>query len=306
MTDMPVNRTSSRDGWLIRLSLVCFFALIAIVYFLQSGDIFSTGNSSQFASPQMLVIPTIEPIQPDLDDVIIFPGESVTRRLDKGGIQNWTFDGTEGSFVDISLMPLASASEAERLVGDETLIAQVDAGFDPVLELFAPSGDLLLKSDKLGADQPEFLRGLELPETGEYTIWVTDETFEHGATYTLTFNPYFIKATHPQRIGVGEALRSELGVQQFQMWVFSAEANQQISITALPIRTHAEAFQPRIDLYSPTGDLLASFSGIERNITMPATGNYTIWVMDDGFNDEGEYMLSVQASGAKAEINRRP
>ncbi len=306
MAKAPSNRTTSRDGWLIRLSLVCFVALVAIVYLFQSGNLFNVGTGSQFASPQMLVVPTESAIEPDIDDVIIFDGESVRRRLDKGGIQNWTFNGAANSLVDITLMPNAVSPPVDSLTDDEGLPSQVDPGFNPVLELYTPSGDLLLKANDFGPDQPELLRGVELPEAGEYTVWVTDETYEHGATYTLTFTPYFIKATHPQRIGVGEALRSDLDKQQFQMWVFSAEAGQEISITALALRNHDENFQPHVDLYSPNGELLASFEGVERKIPMPDTGNYSAWVMDKSFANSGDYMLSIQASNAKEEINLRP
>lgn len=294
MSNLSIGNMKLTDGRIIRLSLVAFFGLIALVYFLQSGDIFSSSSNSKFETPQMAIIPTIAAFEPDVDDVIIFPGESVLRTLDAGGIHNWTFEGSAETLVDISLLPSA----------------ETDPNFDPVIELYAPSGGLLFKTDDLGANQPELMRGIMLPEAGEYTIWITDETFEHGSTYALTYTPYNIKATHPQRVGVGETMRGKLGLNEYQMWVFSGAEGSEVSITLLPIREHDEAFRPIAELYSPDGQLITRLDSAERvnvmrNISMPSSGNYTLWVMDDGSDQAGEYALSVQQMGGKAQINER-
>ena len=294
MANLSIGKKKFTDGQLIRLTLVGFFGLIALVYLLKSGDILSSRNSTKFEKPSMAVIPTVAAIEPDLDDVVIFQGESVQRKLDKGGIQNWTFNASAETIVDITVMPSA----------------EIDPNFDPVIELYAPSGDLLLKTDDLGPNQPELLRGLQLPESGEYTIWVTDKTFEHGATYTLTYTPYNIKATHPQRLGIGSMLRSQLAPNEFQMWVFTGEEQQKVSVTLLPIRERDADFRPIAQLYTPAGDLLATIDTVDglnvlRGIELPSSGNYTLWVMDDGNDNSGEYALSVQSLGSKAELNER-
>ena len=293
MSNISSPKIKWTDGRLIRLSLAIFFALILLVYALQSGDILRSGKNTRLETPNMLFVPTIQSISPELDDVIIFPGESVARKLDKGGIQNWTFDGVERTLVDISILAGADA----------------EPGFNPVIEIYAPDGNLLTKSDELGPDQPELLRGLELPSTGEYTIWVTDATFEHGGTYTMTFTPFNIKATHPQRIGVGETLRGILSPNNVHMWVFSAAEGQSVSITLLPIREWDETFRPIGELYSPDGQFVAKLDvgsadalNVMRNIPVDQTGNYTLWIMDAGYDDAGQYAVSVQAGIDKSTI----
>lgn len=294
MNNLTLGNMKLTDGRLIRLSLVAFFGLIGLVYILQSGDILSSSSSVKLERPDMAVIPTLEARTPDLDDVVIFPGETLLRTLDAGGIQNWTFDGAADMLVDLTVMP----------------VNQVDPNFNPVIELYAPNGDLLLKADEFGQNEPELMRGIQLPESGEYTIWITDQTFEHGATYQLTYTPYNIKATHPQRIGVGETLRSTLGPSEFQMWVFSGAVDQSMSFTILPVREHEDEFRPIAELYTPQGVLLARADitdglNVLRNVTLPQDGNYTLWVMEDGSNHSGEYALSVQALGEKLTLNQR-
>ncbi len=294
MANFTIGNMKMTDGRLIRLSLVLFFGLVVLVYLWQAGDILSASSSTKFERPQMAVVPTVEAFEPDVDDVLIIQGDSARRTLDKGGIQNWTFSAAADTIVDLSVLTSAES----------------EPNFNPVIELYAPSGSLLLKSDELGPNQPELMRGVTLPEAGEYTVWITDATFEHGATYTLTYTPYYIKATHPQRIGIGQTLRSTLAPNEFQMWVFSGAAEQDMSFTLLPIREHDDDFRPIGELYTPEGNLLARLDitdgiNVLRNLTLPQTGNYTLWITDDGTDNSGEYALSVQQLGGKAEINER-
>jgi hypothetical protein len=281
------------DARLIRLSIVLFFGLVLFVYLLRSTDILNLSKTYQVRVPQFSVVPTLESIAPTSDDTIIFPGETVTRMLDQGGIQQWVFEAGGGEVVDISVAP----------------VGVYDEGLNIVVELYDPQGQPLLRVDEGGAGQPELLRGLTLPIVGEYTIWITDQTYTYGGNYKLNFVPYRVKATHPLRIGVGETLRDALTIGEYDYWVFSGEQGQAVSVTLLQIREREEGFAPQVQIYDPAGDLIAELPAATtdipttvRNLELPRTGTYTIWVMDDGYDTTGEYALSVQGIGGKADI----
>ena len=281
------------DARLIRLSIVLFFGLVLFVYLLRSTDILNPSRTYQIRVPQYSVVPTLEFVAPTADDTIIFPGETVTRQLDPGGIQQWTFDAGGGEVVDINVAPVGVFDEA----------------FDLVMELYDPQGQPLMRVDEAEAGQPELLRGLTLPAVGEYTIWITDETFTYGGNYALNFVPYRVKATHPQRVSVGETLRDSLASAEYDYWVFTGEQAQSISVTLLRIREGEDDFAPHFQLYGPDGVLLAARDSAStespstlRAFELPRTGTYTLWVMDDGFDNTGEYAISVQAIGGKEQI----
>lgn len=281
------------DARLIRLSIVLFFGLVMFVYLLRSTDILNLSKTYQVRVPQFSVVPTLESISPTSDDTIIFPGETVMRQLDAGGIQQWVFEAGGGEVVDINVAPAGV----------------FDEGFDLVVELYDPQGQPMLKMDEGEAGQPELLRGLTLPIMGEYTIWITDKTYTYGGNYTLNYVPYRVKATHPLRIGVGETLRDSLAINEYDYWVFSGEEGQEVSVTLLQIREREDAFAPRSQIYDPSGEMIAELPAATtdlpatvRNLALPRTGTYTIWIMDEGFDNTGEYALSVQGIGGKEDI----
>lgn len=278
------------DARLIRLSIVLFFGLVMFVYLLRSTDILNLSKTYQIRLPQFSVVPTLEFVAPAPDDTIIFPGETVTRQLDQGGIQQWVFEAGGGEVVDINVAP----------------VGEFDEMFNLVVELYDPQGQPLMRVDEGDVGDPELLRGLTLPIYGEYTVWITDQTYTYGGNYTLNFVPYRVKATHPQRIGVGETLRDSLTSAEYDYWVFSGEQGQSVSVTLLQIREREDGFAPHAEIYDPSGKLIAEVPAAMtdtpatiRNLELPRTGTYTVWITDEGFDNTGEYAISVQANGGK-------
>ncbi len=288
-----IRKIEWTDARLIRLSIVLFFGLVLFVYLLRSTDILNLSKTYQVRVPQFSVVPTLEYVAPASDDTIIFPGETVTRQLEPGGIQQWVFEAGGGEVVDISVAP----------------VGVFDEGFDVVVELYDPQGQPLMRVDETDAGEPELLRGLTLPIVGEYTLWVTDETYTYGGNYTLNYVPYRVKATHPLRIGVGETLRDSLAPSEYDYWVFSGEEGQSVSVTLLQIREREDGFVLQAQIYDPAGELIAETPmattdtpATIRNLELPRTGTYTVWITEDGFDNTGEYAISVQGIGGKEDI----
>lgn len=278
------------DGRLIRFALVVFVGLIGSAYVVQQSDVIRLSNLWRYHPPSLAIVPTPELVNPALDDNIIFAGERVTRNIVGGAFQNWTFDAEPGQLVDFSVMPFGA----------------YDASFDLIFELFDPSGNKILTVNENGSGQPEFLRGYRLDEQGTYSIWIADATFSHSGAYILAYLPYRYKATHPMRLGIGTALQNHLEAGQFDMWVFSANADSSISLTLTPYQEFNSGFTPRVELYDPQGNQIAAFTApaagasiIARDVRLNELGDYTVWVSELGFDHAGGYAMSVQESGSK-------
>lgn len=93
-------------------------------------------------------------------------GEPQTAVLAASEKHTWTFS-SEPAFIDVVLEN-----------GDD---------LDGILELFAPDGTLIINSDTGTTGVVEQLIGVELTESGDYTIRVSD-FFADGGEYTLTVN----------------------------------------------------------------------------------------------------------------------
>lgn len=281
------------DGRLIRLGLVALVALVLFAAILSNNRGIFSGRTAHFVQPRVVVVPTLEAVVPDLDDTIIFPGETVMRDLPAGGIQIWTFSAGTDTPIDLTARPDGDS-------GDR---------FDILLELYGPDGLPLLRVNDNGVGAPELVRGFTLPAAGEYTVWVSDPSYSAGGPYALTVLPQRLKSTYPLRIGLGQTLRDTLRAGEYKFWVFAAGETQRLSITLLPLPESDAAFAPRFALYGPDGTRIADSAAatadqplVMRDIALPVYGDYTIWVTDDGFDAGGDFALSIQALGVKDEM----
>ena len=281
------------DGRLIRFALVVFVGLVGAAYVVRQSDVIRLSNLWRYHPPSLAIVATPQLIDPALDDNIIFAGERVTRNIVAGAYQNWTYDGVPGQIIDFTVVPHGA----------------YDASFDLVFELFDPAGNKLITVNENGSGQPEFLRGYEITEVGTYSIWIADASFNHSGAYILSVLPYRYKATNPMRMGLGTAIQNRLEVGHVNMWVFSANADSAASLTLTPIREFDSSFTAEIELYDPTGALISTFTApapgesiIARSVELSESGDYTIWVSEQGFDHAGEYALSVQQSGEKVDF----
>ena len=117
--------------------------------------------------------PTTEPEQPDedqedttapIDKGRIALGETKTAELAAEEIHAWTFDGGPAT-INIAVDP--------------------DTDMDAVLELYAPNGTLMANLDSAFAGGVEEMRGVEIPDDGQYFIVVRD-FFNDGGHYQIS------------------------------------------------------------------------------------------------------------------------
>ncbi|MEW6566629.1 MAG: pre-peptidase C-terminal domain-containing protein [Chloroflexota bacterium] len=93
----------------------------------------------------------------------IAPGQTVSGTLALVSGDEWTFSGTSGQVVTISMY----------------------ADFDTYLELYGPDGSLLTEDDDSGEGTQSRIADFTLPQTGTYTIVARSLFHETGLDYTL-------------------------------------------------------------------------------------------------------------------------
>lgn len=117
--------------------------------------------------------PTTAPEQPDedredtntpIDKGRIALGETKTAELAADEVHAWTFDGGPAT-INIAVDP--------------------DTDMDAVLELYAPNGTLMANLDSAFAGGVEEMRGVEIPDDGQYFIVVRD-FFNDGGHYQIS------------------------------------------------------------------------------------------------------------------------
>jgi hypothetical protein len=157
------------------------------------------------------------------------------------------------------------------------------------LKLYAPNGALIASpSGEWGTELTKIL-----PATGSYTLLVGDDNGDDTGTYDLylqrTRNP-----AYPVLIHYGDYITGTIAHPAVYR---TYTLNGTFGDTAyFRLNTSWHGYG-QLKLYAPNGALIASPSGewgTELTKILPATGNYTLLVGDNGGDDTGTYNLFLQ------------
>lgn len=205
-------------------------------------------------------------------------GQTVNEDLNSSVGDRWTFEGTNGDLISITLN---------------------STDFDPFLELIGIDGEVLTSDDDSGNGLNARISRFALPSTGTYSIVARGfSDTERGAyTLSLTLMDNFVTG----EISYNEVMSGNLrdGVGEF--WAFEAEEGDTVTISI-----SSDEFDTYVELLSPTGAQLANnddISADNRNsrldrVQLPVDGTYLIVV--HGYLDtaRGEYTLSITSPNA--------
>ena len=212
-------------------------------------------------------------------------GGTHTGEIKKGDLDVWTFTATAGDRIGVHIGETTDASD-----------------FRPWIRLWAPNGVIL--ASQSGTDAAA-IDGVAAPVTGTYLVLVAsfDSGFDGAGTYRLTM----VHTPGPITVSAGDdggpltngALHTGTITQgDLDVWTFTATAGDRIGINIGQV-TETDDFRPWIRLWSPTGAILASTSGLDAavidGIAAPVTGTYLVLVasFDSGFDGEGTYRLTM-------------
>lgn len=212
----------------------------------------------------------------------LMDGADVTRLLNQGGRDLWTFRSEGSQFATFRLHP-------------------EDPNLDLSLQLFNPAGQTIADIDNGYAGDTEIVADVFLNDPGVYIAAVNNFSSLVGRyqlQFALTTEPQFGEGG---TIHFGESVQSRLQAGKQHIWTFSGTVNQLVSVVLTP---GSETFDAILDLYGPDGQRLVAldegFSGdaeVIAGFPLPVTGEFSIMVRNFAEGGDGTYALALDEGG---------
>ena len=187
---------------------------------------------------------------------------------------------------------------------------QASTSFDPRWDLFSPSGTLITSCVAQTACQSP-----PLPTNGTYTIKVFEFFQDATGPYALSLGAVTptLNGTPncSQAIACGQVVAGEIGTAgETDTFGFSGRQGEVVSITLAKTVGAADSFDPRWQLFSPSGTLITSCVAqtVCQSPPLPTSGTYTIKVFEFFQDATGAYTLSMStpACGVAGDIGFTP
>lgn len=191
-----------------------------------------------------------------------------------GEIDTFSFSGTGGDKIMIRMR-------------DETKV-------DSRIQIYSPSGELI--KDRFSDGGLASIKDFQLPETGSYTVMASDNNHndigKYGLSLQLLNNPKYatpINCFHNMQNSIDKIV----GV-----YAYSFEANHK-DVFYAQMRALDEHLEPLFYLYDTEGNRVNKSKregrmAVIHNDSIPHTGRYTLFIMDQGGNDLDLYGFSSQ------------
>jgi len=130
---------------------------------------------------------------------------------------------------------------------------------------------------------------------GVYTLLVFDDEADQRGSYALDLEAVSESLTCGDSIACGQRVTATLAAGEVHAYTFAAPMAGAIAPTIVDLTDIDAGFEACLELYSPSGALLASGCyGIDNGaLSMP--GVYTLLVFDDEADQRGSYALDFEA-----------
>ena len=241
-------------------------------YYLAASDQDGGGNGTYTLG----LIAAPGPVTPGPRGGLIISGEERGDVLPAGALDVYTFTAQAGGGIRATMGEVSGS------------------GFDPQLNLYSPSG--LLLASHYGSSGAAI--DAVAPETGTYYLAASDQDGGGNGTYTLGLIAAPGSTTSGPRGGSivsGEPRGGALPAGALDVYTFTAQVGG--DITASMTEISGSGFDPRLNLYGPSGLLLASDFGSADaiiQVVAPQTGTYYLAAGDQDGGGNGTYSTSVQ------------
>jgi len=198
--------------------------------------------------------------------LVIAYGQIVDGELQDADGDTWTFYGTERDRISITL------------ISDD---------FDPYLELFDPD-EMSVATDDDSAGNLDSHITLTLEETGTFTINARAFGSSSEGAYTLS-----LEVAASNVIAYGETVEAEL-FPGGNLYSFDAQAGEFITILMT-----SEDFDTYLELYDPSGDMLATDDDSAGDLdslitfTIQSDGRFVIMARALSISGNGDFEISV-------------
>ncbi len=264
---------------------VFFTAATSGVYTAIFSDSFNDRENSYRVT---LAIPSRD-FEGEVDDSPVPNGGNVGGSLDYGDFDMWRFEADAGEAVRVGFGEISPASF-----------------FDPVLEVYAPSGAMVGSGvSSVGASVV-----FTATESGEYRALVYDSETDVQNSYRLTLAVAGRAVTATADSGPlanGATSSGLLNYGDFDIWTFDAEIGKTVRFGFGEI-SPVSFFEPELEIFDPTGTTVARMSGdpgVELSFVPSVSGTYSAIISDNGNNVENSYEVSLAISGTPFETAGR-
>lgn len=203
-------------------------------------------------------------------------GETVAGRIEAGNVATWTFIGVEGERIDLTVRPL-----------QETLDLSIDIQ-DASGASILPGGPV---DDSFGV---ETIRGLALPASAEYTVWVSGFAQASG-DFELAIGEAGA-LTSAQSIAVGDTVNGSLELDEQDDYLFDEGVSTAVTVVVNPVGD----LDVVLEILDSSGSVIfqedSSYGQEQLSFTPTATESYILRVR--GFaGAAGDYAIALQAGG---------
>jgi hypothetical protein len=210
-----------------------------------------------------------------LESPIVY-GDTIEASLALTQLQRYTFEGVLG----------------------EVIRAQVTGSFDNYLQLFGPDGLLVAEDDDSAGGVQAGLSGVVLPSDGTYTLEVTGfsppDVGDYSLSLSLEGQETLTSTETPSTLAYGDTIEATLNAESSASFTFIGAIDDVISISV------EAAFDGRLELYDPTGELVASdddngvgLNPLIQDFALTSAGQYQIQLSGFGVADSASFTLTL-------------
>lgn len=165
----------------------------------------------------------------------------------------------------------------------------IDAGFDVRFDLFSPTGQILSPA------ATNSRRQFTLTTAGTYLIRVFDVNNTRRGAYALGFECLVPPSADALALACGQVIADSINAaSDADLYTFAAQQGNVIALTLALTRSFDTGFDARYDLFSPTGQQLATSATSRQQYTLNATGTYVLRVFDINNIRRGAYSLGFE------------
>ncbi len=204
-----------------------------------------------------------------------------------GDLDVWTFDANTGDRVTLSLSEMSGGTS-----------------YSPRARIFEPSGELVAYAeDPVASNSSSNSVTLIVPTNGTFSVVIDSSLVQGSGNYRLNYALETGPFTPPTASGTllvnGGNHDGSISVGSSNKWTFGAVAGNSV-LLRIGQRSGGNGFDPRMRLYDPNGDLVASAnegygstgaSDAQLSVIAALSGTYTV-VVDSAFaNGAGDYRL---------------
>jgi hypothetical protein len=216
-----------------------------------------------------------------------------------------------GETVNSNLTAGEQASFLFQAAAGDVISITVEAEFDSLLELYL--GDTLISTDDdSGVGLNPFLENIPLADSGDYEIRLLSFT-GGGGSFTLTLSSDNATATPPPTqtdagtsISYGQEVSGTLEPGQTQSYSFEGQTGEVVSAGVVAqIDTYLELRGPDGNLVASDDDSGEGLNPLVSDLSLPATGTYTLVVGAFVQSEEGDFTLRLD-QGTPAETPDTP